>query len=190
MQRGLVGSEMCIRDRVSTQSTWEKQMGKEIEGARRGIMICGPKRHIRSIRKLKDEIDRKWATSQDYVTPQELYEDGQVLVIIRGLHSETKLLIKGLSMQSNTYSNLLQTLKSNGAVAGRDFGRFYIRKKTYWEYADILKDTFSSGAKIMFKPSSTFCMRSESSVPDEVSIKKKVFSSVHQGVQKLSLIHI
>eukprot|EP00831_Metopus_contortus_P073862 TRINITY_DN673_c0_g1_i5.p3 TRINITY_DN673_c0_g1~~TRINITY_DN673_c0_g1_i5.p3 ORF type:complete len:107 (-),score=20.57 TRINITY_DN673_c0_g1_i5:446-766(-) len=23
MQRGLVGSEMCIRDRVSTQSTWE-----------------------------------------------------------------------------------------------------------------------------------------------------------------------
>eukprot|EP00831_Metopus_contortus_P045143 TRINITY_DN3618_c0_g1_i3.p3 TRINITY_DN3618_c0_g1~~TRINITY_DN3618_c0_g1_i3.p3 ORF type:complete len:116 (-),score=40.56 TRINITY_DN3618_c0_g1_i3:290-637(-) len=28
MQRGLVGSEMCIRDRVSTQSTWENMSEK------------------------------------------------------------------------------------------------------------------------------------------------------------------
>eukprot|EP00831_Metopus_contortus_P032366 TRINITY_DN26162_c0_g2_i1.p1 TRINITY_DN26162_c0_g2~~TRINITY_DN26162_c0_g2_i1.p1 ORF type:complete len:103 (+),score=36.48 TRINITY_DN26162_c0_g2_i1:148-456(+) len=28
MQRGLVGSEMCIRDRVSTQSTWDKTIFK------------------------------------------------------------------------------------------------------------------------------------------------------------------
>eukprot|EP00831_Metopus_contortus_P069696 TRINITY_DN62789_c0_g1_i1.p2 TRINITY_DN62789_c0_g1~~TRINITY_DN62789_c0_g1_i1.p2 ORF type:complete len:123 (+),score=51.18 TRINITY_DN62789_c0_g1_i1:118-486(+) len=28
MQRGLVGSEMCIRDRVSTQSTWDFLNGK------------------------------------------------------------------------------------------------------------------------------------------------------------------
>eukprot|EP00831_Metopus_contortus_P070690 TRINITY_DN6458_c0_g1_i4.p1 TRINITY_DN6458_c0_g1~~TRINITY_DN6458_c0_g1_i4.p1 ORF type:complete len:135 (+),score=38.70 TRINITY_DN6458_c0_g1_i4:112-516(+) len=27
MQRGLVGSEMCIRDRVSTQSTWGTKLG-------------------------------------------------------------------------------------------------------------------------------------------------------------------
>eukprot|EP00831_Metopus_contortus_P023630 TRINITY_DN20816_c0_g1_i4.p1 TRINITY_DN20816_c0_g1~~TRINITY_DN20816_c0_g1_i4.p1 ORF type:complete len:146 (-),score=43.45 TRINITY_DN20816_c0_g1_i4:15-452(-) len=30
MQRGLVGSEMCIRDRVSTQSTWAKTMAQAL----------------------------------------------------------------------------------------------------------------------------------------------------------------
>eukprot|EP00831_Metopus_contortus_P042771 TRINITY_DN34140_c0_g1_i1.p2 TRINITY_DN34140_c0_g1~~TRINITY_DN34140_c0_g1_i1.p2 ORF type:complete len:138 (-),score=44.04 TRINITY_DN34140_c0_g1_i1:80-493(-) len=31
MQRGLVGSEMCIRDRVSTQSTWGRKNEKKRE---------------------------------------------------------------------------------------------------------------------------------------------------------------
>eukprot|EP00831_Metopus_contortus_P007001 TRINITY_DN12674_c0_g1_i3.p2 TRINITY_DN12674_c0_g1~~TRINITY_DN12674_c0_g1_i3.p2 ORF type:complete len:181 (-),score=35.76 TRINITY_DN12674_c0_g1_i3:135-677(-) len=32
MQRGLVGSEMCIRDRVSTQSTWDTKFRKPSMG--------------------------------------------------------------------------------------------------------------------------------------------------------------
>eukprot|EP00831_Metopus_contortus_P031808 TRINITY_DN25857_c0_g1_i2.p1 TRINITY_DN25857_c0_g1~~TRINITY_DN25857_c0_g1_i2.p1 ORF type:complete len:112 (-),score=51.24 TRINITY_DN25857_c0_g1_i2:66-401(-) len=31
MQRGLVGSEMCIRDRVSTQSTWDDWLFEILE---------------------------------------------------------------------------------------------------------------------------------------------------------------
>eukprot|EP00831_Metopus_contortus_P077848 TRINITY_DN7406_c0_g1_i3.p1 TRINITY_DN7406_c0_g1~~TRINITY_DN7406_c0_g1_i3.p1 ORF type:complete len:129 (-),score=43.14 TRINITY_DN7406_c0_g1_i3:255-641(-) len=43
MQRGLVGSEMCIRDRVSTQSTWgmnEPDIQKFLKVKRNKYSIC------------------------------------------------------------------------------------------------------------------------------------------------------
>eukprot|EP00831_Metopus_contortus_P003553 TRINITY_DN11314_c0_g1_i1.p1 TRINITY_DN11314_c0_g1~~TRINITY_DN11314_c0_g1_i1.p1 ORF type:complete len:136 (-),score=37.70 TRINITY_DN11314_c0_g1_i1:90-497(-) len=55
MQRGLVGSEMCIRDRVSTQSTWGQIMIQDISA----IMFDERQIHAR-IKELGEQISKDY----------------------------------------------------------------------------------------------------------------------------------
>eukprot|EP00831_Metopus_contortus_P042473 TRINITY_DN3367_c0_g1_i2.p2 TRINITY_DN3367_c0_g1~~TRINITY_DN3367_c0_g1_i2.p2 ORF type:complete len:151 (+),score=36.43 TRINITY_DN3367_c0_g1_i2:134-586(+) len=58
MQRGLVGSEMCIRDRVSTQSTWGyKKMGEKSAS----IVVCEMPESMRdeAVTQAKMAIDKQ-----------------------------------------------------------------------------------------------------------------------------------
>eukprot|EP00831_Metopus_contortus_P051195 TRINITY_DN4298_c0_g1_i1.p1 TRINITY_DN4298_c0_g1~~TRINITY_DN4298_c0_g1_i1.p1 ORF type:complete len:342 (+),score=62.94 TRINITY_DN4298_c0_g1_i1:91-1116(+) len=70
MQRGLVGSEMCIRDRVSTQSTWEQRMGE---------VCCNGKSENDWDLKMNDERPKAFKNSRNSEELEKLflsYRDG------------------------------------------------------------------------------------------------------------------
>eukprot|EP00831_Metopus_contortus_P002784 TRINITY_DN11031_c0_g2_i4.p2 TRINITY_DN11031_c0_g2~~TRINITY_DN11031_c0_g2_i4.p2 ORF type:complete len:117 (-),score=34.60 TRINITY_DN11031_c0_g2_i4:45-395(-) len=78
MQRGLVGSEMCIRDRVSTQSTWGlRELDEEcnLKGKNAELVtVAGepgrdPRKHIVSfVYKVEVDADAKAKAGDDAAT--------------------------------------------------------------------------------------------------------------------------
>eukprot|EP00831_Metopus_contortus_P038654 TRINITY_DN30346_c0_g1_i1.p1 TRINITY_DN30346_c0_g1~~TRINITY_DN30346_c0_g1_i1.p1 ORF type:complete len:367 (+),score=70.35 TRINITY_DN30346_c0_g1_i1:74-1174(+) len=82
MQRGLVGSEMCIRDRVSTQSTWGITMAENLNNVK--YLFSVPRRNahpplmqLEQKRKIITQLEHKKITLNKKLKELENYRDGK-----------------------------------------------------------------------------------------------------------------
>eukprot|EP00831_Metopus_contortus_P072837 TRINITY_DN66437_c0_g1_i1.p1 TRINITY_DN66437_c0_g1~~TRINITY_DN66437_c0_g1_i1.p1 ORF type:complete len:177 (+),score=20.39 TRINITY_DN66437_c0_g1_i1:285-815(+) len=140
---------------VSTQSTWEYNMGKENIGSITRPTLFLQKEELERREfihpiKLRAELDLNWLSMEAESLRKFVREDATISVTTRVMGKDTTFSLSGFSYEGNSCQTLLLKLLEKGVVRkGIRIEKLLIRRDYLWTPIKIASTVFYSGDSLL-----------------------------------------